>query len=181
MEGRIEAKLAAFFEVAYALLEIRDRKLYRAEFKTFEDYCRIRWEFNRAHAYRLIGAAEVCRTLSPIGDIPLPENECQVRPLGGLPAKIVEKAWRSAYEKAGKDGKITGALVQKAVTEVTRKRHSKEEQAFKSNWQLHVEPLLRDAMRLTKGGDQDAVAEIIDKISLLLLVGRRVEVRGSAD
>ena len=88
MEGRIEAKLAAFFEVAYALLEIKERKLYRVEFKTFEDYCRARWEINRAHAYRLIGAAEICKTLFPIGDIPLPVNECQVRPLGGLPAKM---------------------------------------------------------------------------------------------
>lgn len=50
--------LSAFFDVAYALMEIKQRRLYRGEFASFEDYCRNRWNMRRAHAYRLIGAAE---------------------------------------------------------------------------------------------------------------------------
>jgi hypothetical protein len=175
MESTIAANLAAFFQVGFALLEIRRRRLYRAEFKSFEEYCRKRWEFNRSYAYRLIGAAKVCKQLSPIGDIPLPDNECQIRALAGLPSSIVTKAWRRAHEKAGLDGRITGALVQKAVTEIA-KRKKPGKHPRKQTWQLHVEPLLQAALRSSREGDQERVAELIDKVSLLLLIGRRISV-----
>lgn len=172
IESVIAAKLAAFFEVGFALIEIQQRKLYRAEFKTFEEYCRKRWDFNRSYAYRLIGAAQVCKNLSPIGDIPMPENECQIRPLAGLPMETATKAWRKACEEAGSDGKITGALVQKAVDQVARNRRKADEH-LRANWQIHVTPLLKEALELTNRGDQEAVADIIDRVSLLLLIGRR--------
>jgi len=60
---------------AHALALIRNQRLYRQSFKTFEDYCLRRWQYARAYAYRLIGAAETMRVLSPMGDIPLPANE----------------------------------------------------------------------------------------------------------
>ena len=173
MESTIAANLAAFFQVGFALMEIKRRRLYRAEFRSFEEYCRSRWELNRAHAYRLIGAAEVCKSLSPIGDIPLPENECQIRPLIGLAPGTATKAWKRACEAAGADGRITGALVQKAVSEVTKKPKTDAASILRQNWQIHVEPLLNQAVQLTRAGDQEAVAEIVDKISLLLLIGRR--------
>jgi len=63
-------------------MEIRDNRLYRSDYATFEEYCRERWGWNRAHAYRQIDAAKVARTLSPIGDIP--KNEAQARELVDL-------------------------------------------------------------------------------------------------
>jgi hypothetical protein len=65
---------------------IRDRRLYRRDFATFDDYCRERWGMKRAHAYRLIDAAGVAFSMSPIGDIEnaLPANEGQARELSGL-------------------------------------------------------------------------------------------------
>jgi hypothetical protein len=173
MESTIAANLAAFFQVGFALMEIKRRRLYRAEFRSFEEYCRTRWEFNRAHAYRLIGAAEVCKSLSPIGDIPLPENECQIRPLIGLAPSTATKAWKRACEAAGSNGRITGALVHKAVGEVTKNRKTDAAGNLRQNWQILVEPLLNKALQLTRTGDQDAVAETVDKISLLLIIGRR--------
>ena len=173
MESTIAANLAAFFKVGFALMEIKTRKLYRAEFRSFEEYCRGRWEFNRAHAYRLIGAAEVCKSLSPIGDIPLPENECQVRPLIGLAPGTATKAWKRACEAAGANGRITGALVQKAVSEVTKKPKHYSAGILRQNWQILIEPLLNQALQLTRTGDQEAVAEVIDKISLFLTIGRK--------
>lgn len=181
IESVIAAKLAAFFEVGFALMQIKQRRLYRAEFQTFEEYCRKRWEFNRAHAYRLIAAAEVYETLSPMGDIPLPQNERQVRALEGLPSKTIKKAWRTAYEKAGKHGRITGALVQKAVSEVMEGRKDSNHESFRTNWQIHVTSLLKEALNLTCKGDQDAVADKIDRIALLLMVGRRPGERDPAD
>lgn len=78
-----------------------------------------------------------------------------------------------AFEKAGPNGKITGALVQTALGEITKKPKRDEEFSLKTNWQCHLEPLLNDALRLTRLGDQEAVAEIVERVSLLLLVGRR--------
>src|ERR1044072_7340977 len=53
-----------FVEVGKALAIIRDHRLYRTEHSTFEDYCRLRWQFGRAYAYRLITAAEVVAYVS---------------------------------------------------------------------------------------------------------------------
>ena len=43
-EDVINRGLATFVEVGNALLRIRDERLYRAEFGTFEAYCRQRWQ-----------------------------------------------------------------------------------------------------------------------------------------
>jgi hypothetical protein len=103
-----------FVNVGRALAAIRDKRLYRADFETFEAYCRRKWQYGKSHAYRLIGAAEVIASLSPIGDIPLPRNEAQVRPLLGLRADEVQAIWREAVKKAGKKN-VTAKLVNQAV------------------------------------------------------------------
>jgi hypothetical protein len=82
-------------------MAIRDGKLYRDKYETFEKYCAEKWEFGRAHAYRLIGSAEVMRDLSPIGDsVPMPLNEAQVRPLVRLEAAQRRKTWMAISKKA---------------------------------------------------------------------------------
>jgi len=50
---------------------------------SFEHYCRERWQFARAQAYRLIDSAKVIENISPIGENEeIPES--QVRPLTKL-------------------------------------------------------------------------------------------------
>src|ERR1041385_3786569 len=88
-----------FVEVGKALAIIRDHRLYRTEHSTFETYCRLKWQFGRAYAYRLITAAEVVACVSTIGDIPLPENEAQVRPLIGLTQEQTKKVWIEAVSE----------------------------------------------------------------------------------
>jgi hypothetical protein len=58
--------LSTFFDVGSALLNIRDKRLYRGAHKTFEMYCRERWGIGRSYAWRLIGAA-VRLNLLPAG------------------------------------------------------------------------------------------------------------------
>ena len=82
-EARIEQGLATFIDVGTALLTIRDERLYRENHTTFESYCRARWDFTRAYAYRLIDAAQITRNLSP-NRRQTPESEWQARPLVGL-------------------------------------------------------------------------------------------------
>ena len=114
-EAVIERGLKTFVDVGNALLEIRDSRLYRADYGTFEDYCRGKWNMQRAYAYRLIGAAEVVSNLSPIGDI-LPATETQARPLTSLPADQQAQAWSYAVETAPVTG-ITAAHVQSVVNQ----------------------------------------------------------------
>ena len=56
-EGVIGRGLTVFVEVGRALAEIRDAKLYRVNYKTFEAYCKERWEIGRSRAYELIDQA----------------------------------------------------------------------------------------------------------------------------
>ncbi|WP_313934928.1 hypothetical protein [Nostoc sp. FACHB-280] len=60
LERKVER---AFFEAGKALAELRDRRLYRSTHKTFEEYCKDRFGFERRHPYRLIEAAIVVDNL----------------------------------------------------------------------------------------------------------------------
>jgi hypothetical protein len=108
LEIIIERGLETFIEVGNALLEIRDQRLYRLEHKTFEQYCRQRWNMSRRQGDRVIQAAEVTRNLRPIGLTP--DNEAQVRPLVGLEPEAQTTVWELAVENAC-DGKVTAEQV----------------------------------------------------------------------
>lgn len=78
LESTIDAGLRTFVDVGNALLEIRDSRLYRQTFGTFEDYCRERWGFNSSRARQLIGAAETVRNLESVTTVTLfPATESQ--------------------------------------------------------------------------------------------------------
>jgi hypothetical protein len=119
-EGIVQSGIDTFVEVGRALAEIRDRRLYRAEHDTFEDYCRERWELGRTRAYQLISAAEVSRAMSTNGGHGehLPANERQARELTPLLREDERQAvevWRDLTEAHG--DKVTAAKVREAVTE----------------------------------------------------------------
>jgi phage N-6-adenine-methyltransferase len=116
LEQTIERGLQTFVDVGTALLEIRDTRLYRQTFGTFEDYCRERWGMSKTHANRMIESAAVVTNLTPIGVIP--SNESQARPLTGLSVDQQREAWRRVLDTA-QDGKITAALVSSVVDSLT--------------------------------------------------------------
>ena len=62
LESQIEDGQAAWLAVGLALTEIRDQKLYRADFQTFADYCRQTWKWTDKRAYQLISAADETST-----------------------------------------------------------------------------------------------------------------------
>lgn len=116
LETVIERGLQTFVDVGTALLEIRDSRLYRNDYSTFEEYCRDRWGWERRHAYRLIDAATVVENVS-LGTQIVPTSERQARPLTQLPPDQQREAWAIALDTAP-DGKITGAHVQQVVDEI---------------------------------------------------------------
>ena len=123
-ETIIERGWRTFVEVGNALATIRNKGLYREGYATFESYCRKRWQYGKAHAYRLIAAAEVLKHLSPIGDN-VPTSESQVRPLLGLEKGDVLKAWQRATE-AAQGGTVTAKLVKKAAAELKSNSSAKK-------------------------------------------------------
>ncbi len=59
LEGIIAAGFKYLRDRADALTTIRDKKLYRINFDTFQDYCRERWGKDRNSIYRVLEAYEV--------------------------------------------------------------------------------------------------------------------------
>lgn len=115
-EVAVERGLNTFVEVGNALAAIRDGKLYREKFATFEDYCQERWGFTGNYARRQIEAAEVIKNV-PMGTL-LPTSERQARPLTRLEPSEQIAAWQEAVETAP-NGKVTAAH----VTEVVERRN----------------------------------------------------------
>ena len=84
-ERTIAKGLKSFWEVGMALKDIRDQRLYRQRYGTFEDYCAARWDLSRPRAYQLCAASEVVADLSTNVDTKrLPESEAHARPLTRL-------------------------------------------------------------------------------------------------
>ncbi|MBW4456519.1 MAG: hypothetical protein KME55_29655 [Nostoc indistinguendum CM1-VF10] len=124
----------AFYLAGKALMQLRDRKLYRNTHKTFEEYCRERFGFERRYPYRLMESTVVVDNLmkmcpnrtqndlvvdtsaldSSEGQV-LPINEYQLRPLIGLEPEVQREAWQQSVEAAG--GKVPSGRVVKDVVQ----------------------------------------------------------------
>jgi hypothetical protein len=117
LESTIQRGLSTFVAVGAALVEIRDARLYRAEYGTFEDYCRRRWQIERRQAYRLMEAAAAVENVSH-GTQRIPDNERQTRPLTRLEPEQQREAWHRALEISPAP---TAEVVEEAVREVEGK------------------------------------------------------------
>jgi hypothetical protein len=100
LEAVIGRGIKTFVEVGTALKEIRDSRLYKAQYGTFEEYCKQRWGFTPQHGGRLIAAARTVREMEPIGSIP--ENEYQARQA----REIARQARALALERATAGGLV---------------------------------------------------------------------------
>jgi hypothetical protein len=115
--------LGHFVTVGDALAEIRDRQLYRVAAGTFEAYCRDQWGMSGSHAMRLIDAANIARTLSPIGGVL--QNEHQARLLKPLSEETRVEAWLEASEHADEQGLVPTAAIKASVAKRSPKKPRK--------------------------------------------------------
>lgn len=111
-EFTISQGLAAFVAVGLALLDIRERKLYRTEFKTFDEYCRRRWNFGARRGEQLMAAAEIAEEMRTSGSGFTLENERQARALAGVPPHLREEVLDRVKEQGEQ-------LTEQAVTRAT--------------------------------------------------------------
>jgi len=108
----IKQGLKTFIEVGEALFIIRDKRLYRNEFNTFEDYCQQKWSLGKRYVNYMIAASESITNLGTIVPI-LPKTETQIRPLTSLEPEIQKEVWKEVVETHGEN--ITAAKVQSVV------------------------------------------------------------------
>ena len=117
-EATIARGSKTFIEVGNALAAIRDGKLYRRDYKTFEAYCRERWEFSRIRAHQLIASAIIAdNLLTTVNNAPTSER--QIRPLTTVDPAEVGDVWQEVIDRAEKDDegrpKITAKHVEETV------------------------------------------------------------------
>jgi hypothetical protein len=130
LERKVER---SFYECGKALMELRNKRLYRSTHKTFEQYCQSRFSFTRRNVNYLIAGSEVVDNLlagtndsqiqieDDLGTICsqiLPTNECQVRPLTKLEPDQQREVWQQAVKKAGNkvpSGRIVKDVVQRIM------------------------------------------------------------------
>lgn len=100
----IASGLNSFVDVGLALSEVKQSKLYKIEFESWDGYLRGKWDMKRSYASRLIKTAPVANAIEKmlpngnISDLKKPTSEAQVRPL--LRLKTVEtqfEAWKNAH------------------------------------------------------------------------------------
>ena len=105
-----------------ALKRIRDKKLYKAEFKTFGKYCQDRFKISKAHAYRLIDFAKTCEAIQEDpGSIP----EKITRPLAKLPD---DEAKREVWQEVrnANEGKLPSEADVNAAVQARLNQHGTE-------------------------------------------------------
>ncbi len=124
-EQTIQRGLSTFIEVGSALLTIRDQRLYRVHYATFEAYCEQRWSLSRGRAYQLINAAEMSTTV----DI---TSERQARELSGLDGDTAREVFTAATEAT--DGKPTAAAIREAREQIAPRPVAKRTETNKTEY-----------------------------------------------
>ncbi|MEW6304858.1 MAG: hypothetical protein AB1705_15390 [Verrucomicrobiota bacterium] len=139
-EGVVQRGLAAMIEAGQALKRIREERLYREQFGTFEEYCHVKFGMTARRVRQIWSAGAVVHHLavgpqsSPDGPqggapggaaicFPLPTTESQARPLVGLPAAVQRQVWAEAVRTAP-GGKVTGAHVQAVLAGLASARRT---------------------------------------------------------
>jgi hypothetical protein len=142
----------AFVEAGTALAIIKREKLFEADYGSFEDYCRLRWGFEKSKVKNWMAAAELFNSLAALPDVSQPENEAQIRPLRGLSPLEAQIAWQGVVA-ASRGRRITEAAVRRAIKE------------------LQLIPPKAPCTRVNKGEQKRVVAAAV--VELLLLARKR--------
>lgn len=112
LESEIEAGRKSWIAAGRALIEIRDRELFRSDHDDFWGYCEARWGWKRRNALYVIESCEVYATL-PEGVQNFAQSASQVREL----AKVEPAKREAVLEKAKKSGKVTAKAIKEAAQE----------------------------------------------------------------
>lgn len=157
-EKAIEQGLNTFVEVGRALTEIRDSKLYRIGFKTFEAYCKERWEIGRSRAYELIDQAKVVTAvvgagvvMSGMPDISSRDARAVKDNLSAISADV-----KARVERGEEPAKATTAVVKEAAEKAKTDKATK--QAVNDASQKSAQDALPPAVKAMEEAKNAAIA-----------------------
>lgn len=146
LEGVISAGVTTFKAVGEALAEISNKRLYRQDYPTFQQYCEKEWKFGADYAFRLIRGSETAALVEKAG-LPAPKSEAAVRSLSSLPPEKREEAYREASEESG-GGAPNATAVKKAVEKRAAKAPASKLDVFGfSSELLEKDTKLADALK----------------------------------
>jgi hypothetical protein len=113
LEIAIRDDQRVFAAMGERLMRIRDARLYRENYATFEDYCLNRWGFSRRTGYDLMQTAEDAARVQEVAHIsPTREQARELAPLR-TDAKAMAAALTEAHELYGPGA--TGTQVREIV------------------------------------------------------------------
>ncbi len=142
-EKVIEKGLETFIEVGQSLQYIRDNRLYRIDYKNFDDYMSERWGKSRRWSTNIINSVEVIKVLQENGnhgshEEQIPSSERVARPLAKLKddPDLMAQVWNEAVEEAkrqfelgnSKSAQPTHKLVEQKVKELQKQLDAKNEE-----------------------------------------------------
>lgn len=137
LEAVIAAGLHTFVDVGRALARIKEVELYKNDHKTFEAYCRDKWDFGKGYANHQIRAANLTATIVAKG-LPAPGSEGVCRALSKVPEQDRAKVWAALVE--GRQAhEVTAKEVTVAVSKHVEKQAPKEAEA-KPAKKKHTKP-----------------------------------------
>jgi hypothetical protein len=112
LEKIITSGQKTFIAVGLALMEIKDGKLYKDKFSSFEEYCQSRWGWGRHRALQLIESAEIANEL-PKTVLRKLNNSEQALALKNVPKEerieVIEKASENGKSLTAESIKRTGS------------------------------------------------------------------------
>lgn len=111
--------------IGQALIEIRDSRLYRMQYSTFEEYCNDEHNFSRRRAYQLIEHAGIVSQLAQSGTTPpllLPMTESHAAALADVEPERRREVWDEAVALTqDRKTKLTAAGIARANERLTGK------------------------------------------------------------
>ena len=120
LEGEIQEDLKAIFRIGMNLLAIRNEKLWKDNYKSFEDYCNDRWQKGSNWARKMMKAVEV-KEVVPI------ENEWQARQLSDLSDENKIEVFNRAVDEVNDPGLVTGTQLKRIKSSVLAEKAQDEE------------------------------------------------------
>jgi hypothetical protein len=160
----IQAGLNAFQRAGKKLIRIRDERLYREEYDTFEDFCKATLGKSKTYINNVIQGYELIQALIAQGETVLPDSERLARQLAKYPKSDRNSIWKRAVQIAGQK-KPSYKLLRQAATEIVPSKESEK------IWMGQLLENLRSAKRaLTMSIDlRDASRESMEIIAMLLV------------
>ena len=122
LEIIIEEGREAWYNVGCAIWEIRERKLYKPDYKTFEEYCKERWGWSRRHCDQVASASRIIQLLPDAKTrTAVPISRAAATELGKVPEEE-RPAVIAEASKATPKGKTISSMAIRSATPPPKKK-----------------------------------------------------------